>query len=118
MCYRQRMYTYNASVLRVLDGDTVELMFDLGFHVKIAHICRLHGINAPEKNTPEGKAAKAFLEALLPVATYVVAQTVKDKQEKFGRILVQISYNEKAVIPQIIESGHAKPWDGKGTRPV
>jgi len=43
---------------------------------------------------------------------------VKDKQEKFGRILVQIALGGKTVTAQLVEAGHAKLWDGKGARPV
>lgn len=112
------MYTYTATVTRVVDGDTVELVFDLGFHVKIAHGCRLHGINAPEKNTDAGKAAKVHLQTLLPVGQVVRAETLKDKQEKFGRILVRIFLGEREVADLLVDAGHARLWDGKGARPV
>lgn len=126
------LFTYQAEVRRVVDGDTVELALDLGFSIMYRHSCRLYGINAPEHGTEAGDAAKDFLKALLPVGTEVIVKTMKDKNEKFGRILGVIVIPEKkavkktktAAIPAVVVNdhlvalGHAKVWDGTGVRPV
>ncbi len=44
------MYTYSAEVNRVVDGDTVDLLIDNGFHIKINKRVILYHIDAPEKN--------------------------------------------------------------------
>lgn len=44
-------YEYNAKLIRVIDGDTVDALVDLGFNVWIKQRIRLHGIDAPEKRT-------------------------------------------------------------------
>src|SRR5688572_24333728 len=108
------MYEYKAKVLKVLDGDTVKvslrlkrttigqrlklkLGMDLGCHVFIEDgwIClhenlRLFGVNANEKNTPAGVAAKTWLKEQLPADLVVTVQTIKDKTEKYGRFLALI----------------------------
>jgi micrococcal nuclease len=65
------MYKYNAKLIRVVDGDTVDALIDLGFDVWVKKRIRLYGINAPETRTRDleekkaGKVTKARLEALL-----------------------------------------------------
>lgn len=126
------LYTYAATVDRVVDGDTAVLLLDLGFDILLRHSCRLYGINAPEHGTPAGDAAKAYLIALLPPGTAVIVKTQKDVNEKYGRILGTVVIPEKkavkktktAAVPAVnvndalVAAGHAKPWDGTGARPV
>ena len=88
------MYTYQAKLLNVIDGDTVDLMIDLGFGVHVKERCRLYGIDAPEMPTEPGKIAKAYLESLLNaatgdlfVATRKMVRKPKEKTDKYGRYL-------------------------------
>lgn len=60
-----RLYTYNARVTRVLDGDTIEAVIDLGFGIATTQVLRLRGIDCPELVTKDGKEAKAFVEKIL-----------------------------------------------------
>jgi micrococcal nuclease len=80
-------YLYNGSIYRWIDGDTVEVVLDLG--LKIAHrtIVRLYGLNAPEKNTKEGQLLIEHLNLNYPSNSPIVIQTIKDKKEKYGRYL-------------------------------
>ena len=65
------MYEYNAKVLRVVDGDTVDVLIDVGFSTFKKERVRLHGINTPECRTRDleekkkGLAAKDRLETLI-----------------------------------------------------
>jgi endonuclease YncB( thermonuclease family) len=93
---------------------------------------RLFGLNAPELKTPEGKIAQKYLAQLIPIGQKVVILTERDKQEKYGRWLATImkpmepskTASAASVGPgmnvnlALISSGNAKPWDGKGSRPV
>jgi micrococcal nuclease len=108
------MYAYKATIVRVIDGDTVVLDIDLGF--KIHHIspCRLAGINAPELNSKDEKvrlaaiASKEYLMTLLPEETEVVI--VSRKLDKYGRPVVniwQIQNKQKFVNHLMIDAGHA-----------
>ena len=120
------IYIYKAELVRVVDGDTVELIIDLGFDTSRHERFRLYGIDAPELRTEAGKAAKAWLEdALLPLeAIYVqtIQLKTKAKRDKYGRFLA-VLYSEfgdiQAKLPpktlavesinaRMIVRGHAK----------
>jgi hypothetical protein len=76
-------YTYSASVVRVIDGDTVVLDVDLGFGIWLrSQSFRLTGCNAIERSKPGGKEAKANLIELLPVGTAVLLRSIAD--DKYG----------------------------------
>ena len=88
------MYTCQAKLIDVIDGDTVDLLIDLGFGVHVKERCRLYGIDAPEMPTEAGKAAKAQLESLLGaatgelfVATRKMTRKPKERTDKYGRYL-------------------------------
>lgn len=111
-------FVYNAIVTKVHDGDTVTLSVDLGYDIKRDDLqVRLYGINAPELNTPAGKEAQAFLEPQL-LGKSIIFVSIKDKQEKYGRILGQLYYNGICVNDELVRTGHALPWDGQGVKPV
>ena len=88
------MHTYRCKILRVVDGDTVDVDIDLGFGVWMhKERVRIHGIDTPESRTRDkeekiyGLAAKEFVKSFLPVGSDATLQTEKDKTGKFGRIL-------------------------------
>ena len=93
------MYEYKAKVLRVVDGDTVDVDIDLGFGIWMhRERVRMMGIDTPESRTRDkvekafGLASKARLKELLPIGSLTVLKTVidksgEDKKGKFGRIL-------------------------------
>ncbi len=85
------IYIYKAELIRVIDGDTVDLIVDLGFDTSRKERFRLYGVDAPEMRTEAGKEAKAWLwEALQPLEA-IYAQTIqlstKAKRDKYGRFL-------------------------------
>lgn len=84
------MYEYRASIIKVVDGDTVDLRIDLGLSMFHDIRCRLYGINAPERFTKEGKESTKFLKELLSKQKFWEIRTYKDKKEKYGRYLVSI----------------------------
>jgi micrococcal nuclease len=121
------IYIYKAELIRVVDGDTVDLIIDLGFDTLRKERFRLYGIDAPEMNTLAGKAAKAWLwEALQPLeAIYVqtIQLSTKAKRDKYGRFLAvlyddlgDIDANRPMKTPvspasinaKMITEGHAK----------
>ena len=112
------MYEYNAKVVKVVDGDTVDLAVDLGFDIWHNIRIRLYGINCPEKNTDLGKTAKQFTIDNLPIDSFVVLKTVKDKAEKFGRILGEITPvgNDKTINKLLIENNLAAEYFGVGSK--
>lgn len=91
------MFHYRAKVLRVIDGDTIEVLADLGFGVHSKITLRLYGVDAPERNNPDeaGRAelAKRFLETeiglvknQIEIRTYPDVRQ-SDKSDGFKRYL-------------------------------
>lgn len=109
------MYHYRATVKRVVDGDTVDMSMDLGFGVSKLVRIRLWGIDAPEVKgyeRPEGLAAKAFLETLLPVGIETEVYTRKDKEAGWGRYVGEIYIVQDkslgySISDEMVEAGHA-----------
>ena len=86
------MYKYKIkNIIRVVDGDTVEVDIDLGFHVTLNQRVRLKGINASETRTldleekKKGLEAKEWLKKELSREGEWIIETVKE--DKYGRIL-------------------------------
>ena len=111
-------YSYRAEITRVIDGDTVVAMIDLGFDTHTIQTLRLASINAPEVRTKDleekkrGKAAKIFLEQLIKLADWkLTVMTIKDEQGKYGRYLAYL-YDDVEGRPslnaQMVEKGHAE----------
>lgn len=74
----------------MLDGDTLELSIDLGFHTFTKQICRLVGLNCPERDTDKGLAAKQYTEAFFASDKRCTVETVRDRREKYGRYLATV----------------------------
>jgi len=124
------LFTYKATLINVVDGDTVDLKVDLGFDIHFGLRVRLEGINTPEifgveKTSEEykkGVAAKAFLQDVLTrEAKNLVVKTAKDKQEKYGRYLATIFIlgpdgqpGKESINDMLIRLGHAVAYDGTG----
>jgi micrococcal nuclease len=104
------VYTYPAMLVRVIDGDTCEVLIDLGFHVSLRAVLRLAGIDAPELPTPEGKRAAQRLRELL--GKHELRISTHKSPEKYGRFLAEIEAGGLAVNGQLIAEGLAKPYDG------
>lgn len=92
------LYVYRATLLNVVDGDTLDLRISLGLDVYADHRIRLAGINTPEMNSPDpltrklAQEAKAFVVAYLPSEPNAITlKTYKDKREKYGRYLGEVS---------------------------
>ena len=118
------MYEYKATILEVVDGDSVKTDLDLGCGVRIRMAIRLDGIDAPEvvgESRATGLAARDHLVSLISNKTVFVA-TRKDKAEKYGRLLgtffltVEDKIAGRSVNQAMVEAGHARPYEGGGKR--
>lgn len=83
-------YKYDATVVRVVDGDTLALRVDLGFHVTTEISVRVLGINAPELKTAEGRAVRDYVKGMLSPGSAVTIQTFRDPGDKYGRWLAHV----------------------------
>jgi endonuclease YncB( thermonuclease family) len=110
--------TYRATILRHVDADTTWAEVDLGFDASIKLTFRWAGIDAPEKNTPEGKIALMEVKRLLPEGSRCLIETEKDSREKFGRYLAwfytmtESGHTDENVNAYLIDLGMVKPYDG------
>ena len=103
------MYEYQARVIRVIDGDTIELDIDLGCHVHVTRMARLRGVNCPEltgDNREAGLAAKQYTETWLSGET-VRVNTHIDRADKYGRLLVDIWIGPVLFNASIVQAKHA-----------
>jgi endonuclease YncB( thermonuclease family) len=89
---KERLYTYAATLDRVIDGDTIIARVDLGFRTWKTETFRLRGIDAPEMTCALGKKAKAEVVKRLTPCSGLVIKTYK--QEKFGRFLADVFYKK------------------------
>lgn len=108
------MYEYKAKLVRVVDGDTVYLEVDLGFHIRTELSFRLVGIDAPEVRGSEREAglkSKAALEELLAKGSITVKT---EKTGKYGRWLANIFVHDGVgaieVNEEMIKLGHAEKY--------
>ncbi len=111
------MYQYYVREIKsVVDGDTIDVVIDLGFNILYAQRVRLAGIDTPESRTTDkaekalGLEAKDYLKKKLAAAKTIVIRTEKlDSSEKYGRILgwVYLDGSGESVNNQMIEDGYA-----------
>lgn len=108
------LYHYKATIKRIIDGDTIVVVADLGFTISVELYLRVKGINTPEvvgEERARGLEAKAFVEHLLPVGSPVTIITYKDRKEKYGRYLAEVRFlrdgEEKDLATLLLNAGLA-----------
>ena len=117
------MYEYKCTIVRVIDGDTVDVDIDLGFGIIMAdERVRIMGIDTPESRTSDkveklfGKAAKARLQELLGETSILRTQINKngeDMKGKFGRVLGDFVAKDGRMVTEVMtEEGHCVPYTG------
>ena len=119
------MYTYKISLLKVVDGDTIDAEIDLGFDIKVKKRVRFMGINAPESRTKDleekarGLAAKDRVKQLLEGCKNITLKS--HGVGKFGRCLGELHLDvidgqEKLTLVSLnellINEGHATEYHG------
>jgi micrococcal nuclease len=120
------MYQYKAEIIAVIDGDTIEVDFDLGFGVWLRkQRIRLEGIDTPESRTLDkeekirGILSKEKLKEVLLKDKYIYVQTKLDPNEKFGRILAKISTPSGIEVNQwMISNYYAVAYQGENKEKV
>jgi micrococcal nuclease len=122
----QTQNEYDVTVIKVVDGDTVDVDIDLGFGVTLTdERVRIMGIDTPESRTRDkvedlfGEAAKARLKELMKNGGKLITtedRKGEDMKGKFGRILgdFKVDYNgeTKTVTDILVEEGHAVAYFG------
>lgn len=101
-------WTVPATVVRIVDGDTLILDLDLGWDIhRPLERCRLARCNAPEMSTPEGVAARDYVVGLLPIGTAVTF--VSKRLDNYGRPLGEVDFAGGNLTDLLLGSGHAVP---------
>jgi micrococcal nuclease len=107
-------YTYAATVVRVVDGDTLDVLLDYGDHLTQLRRLRLRHVDAHEHGTRKGEQATALVQQLLPIGGRAVVTT--SKPDKYGRQLAVVqSPSGLDVATELLLAGLAVPYEG-GTR--
>ena len=119
------MYEYACKVKRVVDGDTVDVILNLGFDIMYKSRVRLYGIDTPESRTrnldekARGKMAGAFLKNAIDTGEKVVIQTkLKDSRGKFGRVLGNIIVDGININQLMIDNYHAAAYFGQSKEDI
>lgn len=113
------VWTVPARVVRVVDGDTLILDLDLGWHVwRLGERVRLSGINAPEMNTVEGRLAQQFVRDVVGVNALGLREPgglvdvtfVSRSLDKYGRPLGVVKLADGRILNDLmLDAGHAVP---------
>lgn len=125
------MYEYKCKILRIVDGDTVDVDIDLGFGIwRHRERVRLVGIDTPESRTRDlvekkfGLAAKEFVRFMMPVGSAQIITTQKDKTGKFGRILGDFKIwdkekdETKSLTQIMLDNHHAVVYTGSSKEEI
>jgi endonuclease YncB( thermonuclease family) len=103
---REEIFTYKAEIEKIVDGDTLIVLIDLGFDLFIQQKLRLRGIDCPEMDTDEGAQAKKFVEARLNKCDFIIVKTYKDSSDKYDRYLADIFYlKDEDDVNVVLEQG-------------
>ena len=119
------MFEYNCKMVRVVDGDTVDVDIDLGFGVWLRkQRIRLYGIDTPESRTSDdvekvyGLAVKDFLIKWTNAGDLTL-KTFKDGKGKFGGILGELWFGRTHNINQIlVDNHHAVGYHGQSKEEI
>jgi micrococcal nuclease len=114
-------YTYKATLIRVIDGDTIDVTLDAGLYISVRKRLRLLDIDAYEKRGEErelGLLATARMSELVENCSEMLVQTVMDTTGKYGRLLAKVWTRAPLtddfvnVNRLMVLEGHAVPYDG------
>ena len=120
------MYEYNCKIVRIIDGDTVDVDIDLGFAVWLnKQRIRLFGVDTPESRTRDaeekkfGFLAKNFVKGRLPVGSMQILRTrMDDSRGKFGRILGEFVLEETTLNQLLIVTNNGVPYFGQSKEEI
>ena len=115
---KRKLFHYQACVVRVVDGDTIDVILDLGFDISYRRRVRFHGINAPQSRTKDpvekeaGLAAKRYVEDWISaLEQQVIIHTSLGDGSEVGHILGRILNDDgECLNDEMVSLGHAKPY--------
>ena len=123
------MYEYRCKVVKIVDGDTVDVDIDLGFGVWLKkERIRMFGIDTPESRTRDldekkyGLMAKDYITKLLDDEGGIVLKTRKDAEGKYGRILGELwrttDFADTSINDLMIKNHHEVSYHGQSKEDI
>ena len=107
------LYQYALTNISVVDGDTLKADIDLGFGVSLTNKkIRLEHVNCPEKDTPEGVAAKTFTEWWVHNVADIIISVKNHREDKYGRILGTVTSGGESLADILKIKGHGVDYEG------
>lgn len=107
-------YKFNSVCIKVVDGDTIDCVVDLGFNISQKIRFRLARINAPEINSPIEETRIKAQEAKNFVSTSILSKKIiieSKKTEKYGRYLAEVFYDGKNLNDELLQQGLAEKYE-------
>ncbi|WP_346854743.1 thermonuclease family protein [uncultured Draconibacterium sp.] len=111
------MYKYKAKIDRIVDGDTMDIIVDLGFKISTHQRIRLQGINTPEtynvkKDSEEyrkGSLAKEFVIQRIEANNYEALIDTEKDTGKYGRYIATVWLADSPVSlnQELVDKGYA-----------
>jgi len=115
----ENLHHYNCELKRIIDGDTVELIIDLGFNIKIETDLRLEGIDTPEVNSSNGLEQEAayrsevFLGQLIEKEELIVRTKKNDMYGRYiGTLFIKGQHELVNVNNFMLNHGLGRKYDG------
>ncbi len=119
------MYEYKCTVDRVVDGDTIDVVLDLGFDIKFKSRVRLYGIDTPECRTRDldekarGKMAAGFVQSTVEEGELIQIRTkLKDSRGKYGRVLGELIVDGININQSMIDKHYCVAYHGQNKEAV
>ena len=116
-------YVFNATVLKIIDGDTIDVDVDLGWNISVVNQrIRLFGVDCPESRTRDleekkyGLLAKEFVQEFLPIGSQVLLRT--HEKGKYGRYLGDFKRYDKWLCAELIRHYHAVEYFGQSKNAI
>lgn len=113
------MYEYRARLIKVVDGDTFDVLIDVGFRISINERVRVYGVDTPERGEAKAAAATKFTHNFCTAdATEdewpLIIRTAKP-HDKYGRWLANVERNGESLADALVKAKLAKQYFG-GTK--
>lgn len=108
-CVDRQKNEYDAKVIRVVDGDTIDAMVNLGFNTYTHQRLRLARVDTPERNQPRFLEAKNFTESMIGGKDVVLRIGGKSK---YGYYLADVMIEGQSMSDALITAGLGRPYDG------
>jgi micrococcal nuclease len=114
------MYTYKAKLVRVINGDTLDIEIDLGFDLSIKQRLKLYGVDTPDSRSTDLEIRQKGLDVKQRVIEVLTKEftvtTILNKRGKYGRILGKIYVvdekdNKVCINELLVEEGHASRYN-------